>query len=182
MAKSGKPTGSKKPTIPSKTQEPKPSPRTDWERLEREFILNPDYSNVRTWFREVRGWPENILSSGNFYDHTEGWGSKRAEFQQKITQQALEAAKATEAERVPKLYTAKLNLVAQIIQDVGSWKKLSSKDKKLCYDILKTELGEPSRISKQDIVSDGKPFAILGGASVQGNDSPKENPAADKAN
>lgn len=125
---------------------PKPIVRIDWDSLEREFILNADYPSVQTWFREFKGWNESQTTNGNFFEKTMGWGSKRADFQQKITEEAIDSAKQVEKERIPKLMTAKLNLVAQIMGEVTeeNWKKLTVKDKKLIYEIVKNELGEPT--------------------------------------
>lgn len=117
---------------------------TDWEVLEREFMMNLDYPNVNTWLREVKGWLPNKIRSGRTIKMIKGWSAKRAQMQQTLTDVALNELLAEERRRIPELRKAKMNLVARIITDIGRWDRLSSTDKQLCYQILKVELGEPT--------------------------------------
>ncbi len=142
-------------------EKPRP-PRFDWDQLEREFILNTEYPSVATWFKEAKGWSPSSVRTGNFKEKTLGWGTKRASFQDHITNDAIESAKQVEKERVPQLLTAKLNLVAQVVAEVGSWDKLTAKDKKLVYEILKNELGEPTSAGTGLIDDQGQRIPILG--------------------
>ena len=144
---------------------------------------------MQGWFREVKKWTLAQTTSGNFFEKTMGWGSKRAELQQKLTEEAIEGLKQVEKERIPKLLTAKLNLVSQIMGEINeqNWKKLTAKDKKLIYDILKNELGEPSTTGAGLRTDEGERIPILGiigvvDGQVQANNGASQNRRLKKAN
>ncbi|MFA5999203.1 MAG: hypothetical protein WC747_04260 [Candidatus Babeliales bacterium] len=75
-----------------------------------------------------------------------GWGKKREAFQEQITQAKIEEALHLERKNVPTLRLAKAQLIANIVKDVGRWDRLNMMDKKLCYEILKVELREPTNV------------------------------------
>lgn len=125
------------------------SRKIDWDRLEREFILNDKHPAVEVWLREAKGWPENRIQNGNRRTHTLGWSQKRENHQQHLTEEALREVLVEQKKRIPQLLKAKLNLVAKIVEDTGNWRNLNAKDKKLIYDIVKTELGEPTHITRE---------------------------------
>lgn len=138
---------------------PVPEEYIDWVSLEREFIFNTKYTTVQTWLREVMQWPVEKCMNGNTLEKTTGWGKKRASFQQNVTAEAMAEYRQLEKERAPQLLAAKMNLVAEIINDVKRWDKLNAKDKKLIYEILKYEMGEaPGQIPGQ---SDLPPVALV---------------------
>ena len=121
-------------------------PYTDWRALERAFILNDTHTKVQTWLAEVIGWPPKKIRSGHTMTKISGWGRKREAFQQQITQNAIEEALRLERKNVPTLRAAKAQLIANIVKDVGRWDRLNMMDKKLCYEILKVELREPTNV------------------------------------
>lgn len=121
-------------------------PYTDWEALKRAYILNEQYSKVTEWLANVLGWDRKKILSGHTTKHTTGWSKLRARFQQEITQNAIEEALALERKNVPTLRAAKAQLIANIVKDVGRWDRLNMMDKKLCYEILKVELREPTNV------------------------------------
>lgn len=119
---------------------------TDWKALERAFILNTTHTKVQTWLNEVLGWKPTKIRSGRTNEMTKGWSKKRDAFQQQITQNAIEEALRLERKNVPTLRAAKAQLIANIVKDVGRWDRLNMMDKKLCYEILKVELREPTNV------------------------------------
>lgn len=121
-------------------------PYTDWAALERAFILNETHTKVQTWLNEVMGWPANKIRSGHTMTKVSGWGKKREAFQEQITQAKIEEALKLERKNVPTLRAAKAALIANIVKDVGRWDRLNMMDKKLCYEILKVELREPTNV------------------------------------
>ena len=121
-------------------------PYTDWAALERAFILNETHTKVQTWLNEVMGWPAKKIRSGHTMTKVSGWGKKREAFQEQITQAKIEEALKLERKNVPTLRAAKAALIANIVKDVGRWDRLNMMDKKLCYEILKVELREPTNV------------------------------------
>ena len=121
-------------------------PYTDWAALERAFILNTTHTKVQTWLNEVLGWKPTKIRSGRTNEMTKGWSKKRDAFQQQITENAIAEALHLERKNVPTLRMAKAQLIANIVKDVGRWDRLNMMDKKLCYEILKVELREPTNV------------------------------------
>lgn len=121
-------------------------PYTDWEALRRAFIMNTTHTAVGTWLQEVVGFSAKRVRTGHTRDKVAGWGKQRAKLQAQLTQAAIEEALALERKAVPTLRAAKAKLIAGIIKDVGRWDRLNVMDKKLCYEILKVELREPTNV------------------------------------
>ena len=119
---------------------------TDWEALRREFITNPTHPMVGTWLQQVKGWPAKKITAGRTREKVKGWGKQRAQLEHKKTEAAIETALDLERKNVPTLRMAKAQLIANIVKDVGRWDRLNMMDKKLCYEILKVELREPTNV------------------------------------
>ena len=122
-------------------------PTINWQALKRDFLLDPDYVSPRLWLHEVKMWERKKILNGNTVEHVTGWGNDKAILEQRKTELAISAMLEEQRKRIPDLMKAKLNLVVKIIGDVGKWDRLLPVEKKLCFDILKTELGEPKSIS-----------------------------------
>lgn len=118
----------------------------DWKQLKREFLLAEGYPMVATWLQEVKGWSVAQIRNGNTWKKAKGWGSDKATFERQKTQAAIETALEIERKNVPTLRMAKATLIAGIVKDVGRWDRLNMMDKKLCYEILKVELREPTNV------------------------------------
>lgn len=137
-------------------------PFVDWDSLEREFITNPDYPSVQTFLREVKGWPQNRCLNGNTLKRTTGWSIKRAKFQQSLTEKTIKALEVEQRKKIPDLMKAKAELLVKIMGDIKQWDLMGSKDKKLMYQIIKTELGEPTNINlNANFNSGGDPVVSL---------------------
>jgi len=119
---------------------------TDWEALRRAFVVNETHPTVGQWLQQVMGWSVKKILSGNTTKKTVGWSKERARLQQKKTQIAIEKALEIERQNIPTLRAAKAQLIANIVKDVGRWDRLNMMDKKLCYEILKVELREPTNV------------------------------------
>lgn len=119
---------------------------TDWEALRREFIVQDQHTMVGSWLQQVKGWSVKRIKSGHTRRMVNGWGKQRAGIEHKKTQAAIEKALEIERKNVPTLRMAKAQLIANIVKDVGRWDRLNMMDKKLCYEILKVELREPTNV------------------------------------
>jgi hypothetical protein len=119
---------------------------TDWEALRRGFLLNTTHTMVGTWLQQVMGWTEKRIRSGHTRRMVHGWGKERAKLEAQKTQAMIDKALELERKNVPTLRAAKAQLVANIVKDVGRWDRLNMMDKKLCYEILKVELREPTNV------------------------------------
>lgn len=119
---------------------------TDWEALRRAFLMNETHTMVGTWLQQVMGWSESRIRSGHTLRKVSGWGKQRAKIEQQKTQAAIEKALEIERKNIPTLRAAKAQLIANIVKDVGRWDRLNMMDKKLCYEILKVELREPTNV------------------------------------
>lgn len=119
---------------------------TDWEALRREFIVQDQHTMIGSWLQQVKGWDVKRIKSGHTRQMVKGWGKQRASIQHKKTQAAIEKALELERKNVPTLRAAKAQLIANIVKDVGRWDRLNMMDKKLCYEILKVELREPTNV------------------------------------
>lgn len=134
----------------------------DWDNLEREFITNPDYPSVQTWLREVKGWDQGRCLNGNTLKRTTGWSIKRANLQQRLTEKTIQALEVQQRKMIPDIMRAKAEFIAKIVKDLGNWDMMGSKDKKLMYQIIKTELGEPTNINlNANFNSGGDPVVSL---------------------
>lgn len=119
---------------------------TDWEQLRRAFMIQETHTMVGTWLQQVMGWDVKRIRSGHTRKMVNGWGKQRAKLQAKKTQIAIEKALEIERQNIPTLRAAKAQLIANIVKDVGRWDRLNMMDKKLCYEILKVELREPTNV------------------------------------
>ncbi len=120
--------------------------RRNWEELRRLFFSDSEYMNVRTWLHEQMRWTPKEITNGYTIKKISGWSSDKAKLEQQKTEAAIEQMLVEQRKRIPNLLAAKLNLVAKIIASVSNWNALPPPEKKLCYEILKTELGEPTNI------------------------------------
>ncbi len=134
---------------------------TDWKNLEKEFLLNIDYPCVRTWLREVKQWKEEKIISGNTQGKIHSWRWKRADFQQSLSESLSESMIKENDKLIPSLYKAKWQILDTIIESLKIKEKilyeasgkevkiteLSLNDIKIYYEIIKSELGEPLRLS-----------------------------------
>lgn len=118
----------------------------DWEALRREFLIQDQHTMVGTWLQQVKGWTYKQIMNGNTRQKVKGWSTQRAQLEHKKTQAAIEKALEIERKNVPTLRAAKAQLIANIVKDVGRWDRLNMMDKKLCYEILKVELREPTNV------------------------------------
>ena len=133
----------------------------DWNQLKREYLLAEGYPMVATWLHEVKGWTVKQITAGNTVRECRGWGKEKARFEQAKTEAKIKAALDIERKNVPTLRAAKAQLIANIVKDVGRWDRLNMMDKKLCYEILKVELREPTNV--KDLIPAGSrdPVEVL---------------------
>jgi len=120
--------------------------RTAWDTLLREFTSNRDYGEVRPWLREVKGWSEARLDSGNTKAKTSGWIAERRMVQAELFEQAMWAAKESEKELIVDLLRTKRRLLERLMlradTDTATTVEVIS-----VLKTLKTELGEPNSIA-----------------------------------
>lgn len=133
----------------------------DWEALKREFLTNPDCPRPQTWLRRVKGWSLNRVRAGNTLEHISGWGNERATFQQRITQRALDDVMAQERALLPQIRKAKLALILEAIKAAGTFRRLEPAEQRTIYQIIKTELGEPIRLTVHGVITPKDPVEAL---------------------
>lgn len=136
-------------------------PYMDWDTLRREFILNKDCPRPRTWLKQVKGWSSKKVSNGNTDEHIVHWREDRADFQAKLTQQALADVMAEERRLLPLLRKAKLTLVLAAIKSAGSWNRLEASEQRMLYQVIKTELGEPISMKVHGLITAKDPVEAL---------------------
>ena len=134
---------------------------TDWEQLRRAFMIQETHTMVGTWLQQVMGWDVKRIRSGHTRKMVNGWGKQRAKLQAKKTQIAIEKALEIERQNIPTLRAAKAQLIANIVKDVGRWDRLNMMDKKLCYEILKVELREPTNVKDLPPAEARDPVEVL---------------------
>lgn len=134
---------------------------TDWEQLRRAFMIQETHTMVGTWLQQVMGWDVKRIRSGHTRRMVNGWGKARAKLQAKKTQIAIEKALEIERQNIPTLRAAKAQLIANIVKDVGRWDRLNMMDKKLCYEILKVELREPTNVKDLPPADARDPVEVL---------------------
>lgn len=129
----------------------------DWDALKQAFIMQSEYTSPRTWLREMQEWPENRLDAGNTKRQIDGWGTERAQIRQQVAEETYQNLRMIEKERLSELLKGKLNLMKHIMDEIdneGALSKYDPKDLKILWEIVKTELGEPTSISKTGILGD----------------------------
>lgn len=84
---------------------------------------------------------------------------------------------------MPTLRRAKALLIANIVKDVGRWDRLNMMDKKLCYEILKVELREPTNVkdlppdaSRDPVEALLEEFGLIKDGEVIIDDEPESDP------
>lgn len=138
----------------------------DWTKLEHEFLTNEKYSKVSTWLREEKKWTDKQIVAGNTTERTVGWGKMRAEYRQELVEQRREVANQAMLDLIPSIVDAKRAIIeyyldalingidAKVKQPDGTYKDvkrpLGLKDRSHILTKLKTELGEPAIITKQN--------------------------------
>jgi hypothetical protein len=127
---------------------------TDWGKLKADYILNEKYPSVRTWLVKGRGWTIEQATNGNTLEKTTGWGNERATYQQQLAQEKMRENVLLQKESLPRILEAKLDLVDRVIKEIGNWEKLEAKDKKFIYEIIKAELGEPTKVTQSPYPND----------------------------
>ncbi|HUA13458.1 MAG TPA: hypothetical protein VL989_03085 [Candidatus Sulfotelmatobacter sp.] len=120
----------------------------DWQVLEYEFIANEDIDGATTWLRDVKGWDFKRIHSGNTQRHILEWGSKRAEIRRKIMAERREEAELLFREILPQLIYAKIKIFKYFDELLDRPQQLSLRDMSLILNHIKTELGEPIRITQ----------------------------------
>lgn len=134
---------------------------TDWEQLRRAFMIQEVYTMVGPWLQEVMGWNLNRIRSGHTRKMVDGWGKQRAKLQAKKTELAIKQALEVERQAIPELRRAKAELIKGIMKDVKRWDRLNTMDKKLCYEILKVELREPTNVKDLPAATAKDPIEAL---------------------
>ena len=131
----------------------------------------------------MKGWTVAKIMNGNTRQKVKGWGTDKAHFEHKKTEAKIKAALDLERKNVPTLRRAKALLIANIVKDVGRWDRLNMMDKKLCYEILKVELREPTNVkdlppdaSRDPVEALLEEFGLIKDGEVIIDDEPESDP------
>lgn len=140
---------------------PKPKkpakPARDYEGLKQKFIVQPHYKDARTYLRKEHGFTEQELKNGNVRRKIEGWGKERVKKRATLAEEAYAELRNTEKERLADLLKGKLNLMKIIIDRIdneGELDDAEARELKTLWEIVKTELGEPTSITRTGIYAD----------------------------
>jgi hypothetical protein len=133
----------------------------DYNALKLEYFTS-DIDNVRAFMEQKLG---KKTLSGSLNKKVNGRPKEKAEYRQKILDKALEANAKKQAEQlempVETLKKAKYAAVAKVMKllekpkDGAKEVKLSVADMERVLKIIKTELGEPTTISKNENLNKG---------------------------
>lgn len=137
---------------------PRPAKSIDWEGLKNEYFQQTDHQSVTAFLRS-KGWSDGQCRAGNTTDNTLGWSQERAVFRRNAYESAREASKQAIVDLVPDIYEAKLRIIKRLMKRADTEEEI--RDVLAILEALKTELGEPTRVSKSQItVSDEVEEAI----------------------
>lgn len=132
-------------------------PQRQWDELKRLFILQGKYRDARKWLREEQQFSDKELESGYVIRQIAGWGKERASKRQALAEEAYAELREVEKERMADLLKGKLNLMKLILDRVeneGALDDADPREIKVLWEIIKTELAEPTSITKTGIYAD----------------------------
>lgn len=123
----------------------------DWKDLKLQFFQS-DIDEVKEFFQRKF----NVYNR-NIQQNTRGWTKEKQAYKEKILQKALEKKMKEEAknlempvEQLKKAKKTVLWLLMRKIQQVIDWEDINIKDQEKILKMIKTELWEPTTISKND--------------------------------
>ena len=123
----------------------------DWKDLKLHFFQS-DIDEVKWFFTDKK-----LTYNSDTRTHTKGWYNEKQAYKEKILQKALEKKAKEEAknlempvEQLKKAKKTVLWLLMRKIQQVIDWEDINIKDQEKILKMIKTELWEPTTISKND--------------------------------
>ena len=127
---------------------PRAAKSIDWEGLKQKFFAQTEHQALRAFLR-AEGWSDTQIGSGNASENTVGWGEERDNFRRVTLEAAREANKQAIIDFAPEMYAAKLKIVKRLIKKADTEDDV--RDVIAILESIKTELGEPTRVSKSQI-------------------------------
>ena len=118
----------------------KPKGKYNWNKIKAEFMAS-DFVEVKAFFESRFGHYD-----GNMSKRSRGWSPEKIARDKRIAEQSL--AKAEQAEINSNAIALK-NILTGFklhLSTEGEIKKLTMKDKKIIWDVFRTELGLPTRV------------------------------------
>lgn len=120
--------------------------KVDWLALKTEFMADLEHTKPRTFLREVWGWSNKKLSSGYVISQISGWGEEKANFRQRIHDDAIAELRKTEKYRAVELLKAKGRMIDRFIYVSNNLSTCTVHEVIAMLKVIKTELGEPTSI------------------------------------
>lgn len=130
---------------------PRPAKSIDWPALKQEYFEQIQHVSLAAFLRS-KGWSDTQINNGNTKENTGGWGTERELFRNAALEAAREASKRAIVDMIPDIYAAKKKIIEHLIRQATTQDKV--RDTIDILEALKTELGEPTRVSKSQIALD----------------------------
>ena len=136
-----------------------PKQKYDWNKIKLEFFQS-DFDEVSPFLKERYG--ENMARS-NLKNYTKWWGKDKQTYKQKILERALKENLKKQAKEleidVETLMKWKKNALVGIMNDLTkNSERLSMSDRVKGLNALKTELWEPTTVSKNENINKSEPL------------------------
>jgi hypothetical protein len=120
--------------------------KTDWAKLKQEYLAG-DIEEVSEFLRRALG--ETKARNGYAERQTKGWREERAELKQKATEAVKKKIVSSTTVNTEKLLKMKENVLILVGNRLAAQKEnLSANELKVLWEILKTEVGEPTSVAK----------------------------------
>lgn len=137
-----------------------PKRKYDWTELKLQYFQS-DIDDVKVFFQQL--WSKQL--DGNMTNKTKWWGKEKQAYKEKIIKKALEenAKKRAKELQIPieTLQLWKKNALVWIMNDLTKKSdKMSMSDKVKWLNALKTELWEPTTVSKNENINKNEPLDV----------------------
>lgn len=129
----------------------KKNERVNWAELKKEFFESKK-TTAFSFFRDEKLWPKSRLSSGSFSAKIKGWTNEKKSALEAAANEAKERIRKEKETLLTNLGVTKYNLLIKLmklINDKESDLTMSQlKDIRIAWEMIKTEMGEPTKIEK----------------------------------
>ena len=137
-----------------------PKRKYDWSELKLQYFQS-DIDDVKAFFQQ--SWSKQL--DGNFTKKTTWWARDKQEYKQKIVEKALKKTlekKARELEiPIEVLQKWKKNALIWIMNELTkNSKNMKMRDRVAGLNALKTELWEPTTVSKNENINKSEPLDV----------------------
>lgn len=118
----------------------------DWPKIKAEFMADGSCHAVAPFLREMYGWDNAKIASGNVVRATSGWGREKAGLRQEVYDKSMTELREQEKFRAVTLLRAKLNILDHLTKRMDHIDDLKIREVLMILRVIKTELGEPNSV------------------------------------